>query len=233
LARKKSGKAGPKGRKKKRDEANVTENSGPVKEEASGSATGSGGDPPVATEEAEDGIDSSEDSSAATETATETVEIPLEERLERAERDAAAAADRALRTLAEFDNYRRRMQRELQSARDRSAAEVLTETLDVVDNFDRALEHAGEGVPEAFLEGMRLVARGLHDLLERRGVARIETVGTPFDPELHDALTSQPSEDVEPNTILTEIQSGYRMGDRVLRPAKVIVARIVEVEKDP
>jgi len=162
----------------------------------------------------------------------ETPEPTLEERLDAAEREAAEQAGKALRTLAEFDNYRRRMQRDLAQAGERGAVEVLRELLDVADNFDRALEHAGDDVPEAFLEGMRLVARGLHDLLDRRGVEKIEAVGTPFDPEFHEALTSLPSDEADPNTVLQEIQPGWRIGERVLRPAKVVVARAAEVEKD-
>ena len=161
-------------------------------------------------------------------------EPTLEERLERAEREAAGQYDKALRTLAEFDNYRRRMQRDLVQAREWGAAEVLGEMLEVVDTFDRALEHAEEGgdVPATFLEGMRLVARGLHEILERRGVTRIVARGEPFDPELHEALTAVPSEEAAPNTVLQEIQTGWRLGDRVLRPAKVVVSRAVEVESD-
>lgn len=132
--------------------------------------------------------------------------------------------DRALRTLAEFDNYRRRSLREREEAAARGMADVLRDLLDVADNFDRALEHAGDDVPKSFLEGMDLVARGLHDLLDRFGVARMEAEGRPFDPELHDALTRAPSEDAPPNTVVQVVQPGYLINDRVLRPAKVIVA---------
>ncbi len=172
---------------------------------------------------------------AAPETAGEgedAAPATIEEKLERAEHEAAVQADLALRTLAEFDNYRRRIQRDLTQTRERGAADVLRELLDVADNFDRALEHAGDDVPETFLEGMRLVARGLHDLLDRRGVTRIDAIGAAFDPELHEALTVLPSEDADPNTVLQEIQPGWRMGDRVLRPSKVVVSRAIEVEKD-
>ncbi len=156
----------------------------------------------------------------------------LEERLDAAELEATEQAGKALRTLAEFDNYRRRILRDLSQAEDRGAAEVLGELLGVVDNFDRALEHAGDDAPDSFLEGMRLVARGLHDLLDRRGVARIEAIGTPFDPEFHEALTSLPSDEAEPNTVLQEVQTGWRFGDRVLRPTKVVVSRAAETGKD-
>ena len=150
----------------------------------------------------------------------------LEQELAAARAEAAAAADRALRTLAEFDNYRRRNERERDEATRRGRADVLRELLEVADNFDRALAHAGDGsgTGDSFLEGMRLVARGLHDLLDRKGVARIEADGAPFDPEIHEALGAIPAGDVEPNTVVRVVQAGYRLDDRVLRPAKVLVA---------
>jgi molecular chaperone GrpE len=152
----------------------------------------------------------------------------LEAELERIRREADEAADRALRTLAEFDNYRKRTDRERRDASDAGAATVLRDLLEVVDNFDRAFAHAedsGESVPPAFLEGMKLVARGLHDLLDRRGVKRIEALGQAFDPHRHEAIASEPAAGRPANEILREVQTGYAMGDRVLRPAKVIVAR--------
>ena len=171
---------------------------------------------------------SAPDAAAAPDTAATS---PLEERVRELERglqeargEAQAAADRALRTLAEFDNYRRRTEREREEAIGRGRADVLRELLEVCDNFDRALEHAGEGVPASFLEGMKLVARGLHDLLDRKGVARIEAEGRPFDPEQHEALTVMPRAGAAPDTVIQVVQAGYRLGDRVLRPAKVIVA---------
>lgn len=149
----------------------------------------------------------------------------LEEELGRIRKEADEARDRALRTLAEFDNYRKRNERERREAVETGAAGVLRDLLEVADNFDRALEHAGKGVPPAFLEGMTLIARGLHDILDRRGVKRIETQGKPFDPHVHEALASEPSNDVEPNQVLREVQPGYILGERVLRPAKVVVSR--------
>jgi molecular chaperone GrpE len=157
--------------------------------------------------------------------------LALEKKLEELDAELIAlreeskgAEDRALRTLAEFDNYRKRSERERSEARTNGVAEVLTELFDLADNFDRALEHAGDDVPAPFLEGMNMVARGLHDLFDRRGVAPIECIGKPFDPHVHEALTSMPSADVPPNTVVQEIQRGYAVGERVLRPAKVIVS---------
>ncbi len=169
--------------------------------------------------------ESEEEGTAAQAQDTPGSATSIEEELERIRREADDASDRALRTLAEFDNYRRRSERERREAQDAGAANVLRELLDVADNFDRALEHAGDDVPAAFLEGMRLVARGLHDLLDRRGVKRIESVGRTFDPHLHEAIASEPSARHAPHEIVSEIQAGYVIGDRVLRPSKVIVAR--------
>ncbi|MGH2571492.1 MAG: nucleotide exchange factor GrpE [bacterium] len=149
----------------------------------------------------------------------------LEQELGRVRDDAEDANGRALRILAEFDTYRRRTDKERAAAVDRGAADVLRELLEVADNFDRALAHVRDDVPEAFVDGIRLVARSLHDVLDRRGVVRIEVVGKPFDPERHEALSSLPDDEAEPNTVLSEVQPGYMLGDRILRPAKVIVAR--------
>jgi molecular chaperone GrpE len=149
----------------------------------------------------------------------------LEDEATRLRAELEAASDQALRTLADFENYRRRMNRGREEAAELATAIVLQELLEVADNFDRALEHAGEDVPESFLVGMRLTQQGLHDLLDRRGVVRFQSVGERFDPEKHEALASQPAPDAEPNVILQEVKAGYMMGERVLRPAKVIVSR--------
>lgn len=163
------------------------------------------------------------DAAAAAE-AVDEARAALEQELAAARAEIAAASDRALRTLAEFDNYRRRTERDREESQRRGRADVLRELLEVADNFDRAMAHAGDGVPASFLEGMQLVARGLHDLLDRKGVARIEAEGKPFDPEVHEALGALPTDGAEPNTVIQVIQPGYLLEDRVLRPAKVLVA---------
>jgi molecular chaperone GrpE len=152
----------------------------------------------------------------------------LEQALESARSEAAAAGDRALRTLAEFDNYRKRSERERREAAATGAAGVLTELLTFADDFDRALALAGDDAPTPFRDGLGIVARGLRDLLQRHGVSRIESVGTPFDPSVHEALSTAPSSDAAPNTVVQELQAGYLMGEKVLRPARVVVARAPE-----
>jgi molecular chaperone GrpE len=149
----------------------------------------------------------------------------LEQELGRVRDEAEDANGRALRILAEFDTYRRRTDKERAVAADRGAADVLKELLEVADNFDRALAHVRDDMPEAFVDGIHLVARSLRDVLDRRGVVRIEVVGKPFDPVRHEAVSSLPDEEAEPNTVLSEVQPGYMLGEKVLRPAKVIVAR--------
>ena len=196
---------------------------------ADGFATTPKDELPEEKSEPTEGVDSPEEGEPATE--GERLErrlVELEEELTRVRDEAEDANNRALRLLAEFSTYRRRNERERASAEERGAGDVLRELLEVVDNFDRALEHVAEGVPSAFLDGMRLVARTLHDVLDRRGIERIEAVGKEFDPELHEALSSMPSEEAEPNTVLSEVQPGYMLGEKVLRAAKVIVASRAE-----
>jgi molecular chaperone GrpE len=190
---------------------------------ARGSSESSGNEEEIEERTAEQAGEDSGDASGGKELAGDLGE--LEEELERIRKEADEARDRALRTLAEFDNYRKRNERERREAVEVGAAGVLRDLLEVADNFDRALEHADAGIPAAFLEGMQLIARGLHDVLDRRGVKRIDTLNKPFDPHVHEALASEPSKDMEPNHVLREVQPGYVLGDRVLRPAKVVVSR--------
>jgi molecular chaperone GrpE len=132
------------------------------------------------------------------------------------------ADDRYLRLAADFDNYRKRTAREQLELTKRATERLVTELLPVLDDLERALE-AAEQHEEAKLEdGVRLVHRSLAAALRREGLAEIETDGQ-FDPHVHEALLSQPSE-AEEGSVVQVIQKGYRLGDRVLRPARVVVA---------
>ena len=133
--------------------------------------------------------------------------------------------DRLLRVMADFDNYRKRTIRQqgelMQSANDR----LLGEMLEVVDNFERALEHAGQAEDAAaVLEGTRLIYGQLKDLLDRHDVTAIEAVGRPFDPNLHEAMMQVESDDFDEGVVALEMGKGYRIGQRVLRHAKVGVS---------
>ena len=127
------------------------------------------------------------------------------------------------RLKAEFDNYRKRAARDQQSLVARAHERLVNELLPVLDDLGRALE-AAEAHEEATLEdGVRLVHRQLVDVLAREGLSEIETNGR-FDPHVHEALLAQPS-DEEEGTVIDVIQKGYRLGDRVLRPARVVIAQ--------
>lgn len=130
--------------------------------------------------------------------------------------------DQWLRSRAEFDNYRKRILREMDTTKFNATADLLRVFLPVVDNLERALAHANE--EDGLAEGVRLVHKQLLDLLAAQGVVAIEAKGQAFDPNIHDALSMTPSEEVEEGVILEEFERGYMLKDQVLRPSKVIVS---------
>jgi len=133
--------------------------------------------------------------------------------------------DRWLRKSAEFDNYRKRIERERREQADQGITDLLEELLSVVDDFDRALTvDAGEG-GAAYQKGVELIHTKLHDLLRKRGVRPIETLGSDFDPNLHQAVIHESSPDHREGEVIGELQRGYLIGDRLLRPAMVKVAK--------
>lgn len=145
-------------------------------------------------------------------------------RLKAAERDEYL--DLAQRARAEFENYQKRVQRDREQDRKYAFGPIAAELLPVLDNLERALEaaqKAGEQGP--LMQGVAMVQGQFLELLRRNGVARIEALGKPFDPHLHQALMEQPSSDAAPGTVVQIYEQGYLNQDRVLRPAKVIVAR--------
>jgi molecular chaperone GrpE len=154
----------------------------------------------------------------------EAREPDLEARLAAAQAEAESHLDDLRRLAAEFDNYRKRAAREQDAMFARAGERVVKELLPVLDDLERALE-AAEQHEEAKLEdGVRLVHRQLADVLRKEGLAEIGTDGA-FDPHVHEALLTQPGGDaVEPGHVLQVLQKGYRLGDRVLRPARVIVS---------
>jgi len=141
----------------------------------------------------------------------------------KAERDALQ--DRLLRTAAEFDNYRKRIDRERRDQAESAAASLLAEVLPVVDNLERALQ-APTGPEAAGLRaGVELIHRQLIDLLRKRGVTPIEALGTDFDPRFHQAVSQETSDAHRDGEVMDEMQRGYMLGDRLLRPAMVKVAK--------
>jgi molecular chaperone GrpE len=133
--------------------------------------------------------------------------------------------DRLLRKTAEFDNYRKRVERERREQADRAIAGLLEELLTVVDDFDRAMMLEAEGEPSAYRKGIELIHSKLHDLLRKQGVRAIEALGTDFDPNLHQAVVHEESAGRREGEVIGEMRRGYMLGDRLLRPAMVKVAK--------
>jgi molecular chaperone GrpE len=154
----------------------------------------------------------------------------LEQRLASAEAEAETHLNDLKRLAAEFENYRKRVAREQQALSTRAAERLVKELLPIVDDLERALEAAEEHEEAKLEEGVRLVHRQLASALEREGLAEIETNGK-FDPHVHEALLAQPSE-AEEGSVIEVLQKGYRLGDRVLRPARVVVAAPKEADGD-
>ena len=140
-----------------------------------------------------------------------------------AEESAPAPDESYLRLAADFDNYRKRVAREQVEWTSRANERLLNELLPVLDDLERALEAAAEHEEAKLEEGVRLVHRSLLGLVERHGLSEIEAEGA-FDPHVHEALLAQPGEGAEEGSVLQVLQKGYRLGDKVLRPARVIVA---------
>jgi molecular chaperone GrpE len=133
--------------------------------------------------------------------------------------------DRWLRKSAEFDNYRKRVERERREQGDQAVNDLLQQILLVVDDFDRALTvDAGES-GEAYRKGVELIYSKLHDLLRKYGVRPIDAIGADFDPNLHEAVVHEESGEHRDGEVTGELRKGYMIGDRLLRPAMVKVAK--------
>jgi molecular chaperone GrpE len=157
--------------------------------------------------------------------AEEAIEPSLEERLGEAEAKAAEYLEGWQRERAEFVNARKRLERERGEAYQRANLETVKKLLPLLDDFERALDRVPERVAaDPWFEGIQLVQRKLQMLLEGMNVERIEALGQPFDPNFHEALALRPSDEHESGTVIEELQPGYKVGDRVIRPSLVNVA---------
>lgn len=133
--------------------------------------------------------------------------------------------DRLLRKAAEFDNYRKRVERERREQADYAAAEVLGDLLPLVDDLERALQAGPSAGVDAYRKGVELIHRQMLDLLRRRGVTPVEAVGQPFDPNVHQAVAHEAVPGREEGEVVEEFRRGYRLRDRLLRPSMVKVAK--------
>lgn len=148
----------------------------------------------------------------------------LRARIETLEKEKQDTYERLLRTAADLDNFRKRSRKDVEDARFKAREEVLREILPVMDNLERALQAAGDtGGP--VVEGIRLVLRQFQSALERFDVRPFVAVGEAFDPARHEAISQIEAPDRAPGTVAAEMQRGYTMGDRLLRPALVAVAK--------
>jgi molecular chaperone GrpE len=129
-----------------------------------------------------------------------------------------------LRTLADFDNYRRRIERERAASAQAGKRELILPLLEVLADFDRAIEHLDD-VPEWMSSGFVAIYRRLISILQAQGIVSYESLGDMFDPARHEAVGMTESQDVEPGTVVAELSRGYTWGDEVLRPARVRVAQ--------
>jgi molecular chaperone GrpE len=155
--------------------------------------------------------------------ATEVSEAARELAALKGERDEIY--DRLLRKTAEFDNYRKRVERERREQADQAVVDLLQQLLQVVDDFDLAMKvEAGEEAA-AYRKGVELIHTKLHDLLRKQGVRPIEALGADFDPNVHQAVTHESSPDHREGEVIGELRRGYMLGERLLRPAMVKVAK--------
>ncbi len=155
----------------------------------------------------------------------------LEAKVATLEKEKKDNWDRYLRAAADLENMRKRQKREMEDARFDQKNKVLKEMLPVVDNLERAIEHATQAGSNPIVEGVQLVLRQFQTAFERVDVLPVEAQGQPFDPNLHEAISQQES-DQAPGTVVQVLQRGYRSGERLLRPALVVVAKAPAAKAD-
>jgi len=175
-------------------------------------------------EKPEDGQDTTE--------GDEEVVFPEEEatseesELDKARKERDRMREQLLRVAADFDNFRKRSRKEIEEVRRRSIEDTLREVLPIVDNLERAAEAMGSATEvAAVVDGVHMVLRGFEDVASRLGLTRVESVGQQFDPTCHDAMQQQETDEFPPGTVVSEVVPGYYLGERLLRPAMVVVAK--------
>jgi molecular chaperone GrpE len=160
--------------------------------------------------------------------AIETEAEQLRVALQAAEEQARQARDQALRAVAELENVRKRAARDVEQAHRFAVEKLAAELLDVRDSLELAVANAGRGDPAALVAGQEATLKLLAKAFDKFAILALDPVGEPFDPERHEAMVMQESATAEPNSVLTVVQRGYVLNGRLLRPARVIVARAPE-----
>ena len=205
---------------------------GPVADDGISSSQAAGKDPsstpPAGEASARDGSNREADSTSPDQGAANQVERDLDSLLADAEQKRDEYLDLAKRTKADFENFRKRMTAETAAANARGKAEVIAAVVPALDDLERAIEAAGldpEGdSPDGLAHGVLLVFRSLRGALARNGVEPVDPRGEAFDPQHHEALSTVPGSGAEPGTVVEVVQKGYRFGDQLVRPARVVVA---------
>jgi molecular chaperone GrpE len=145
--------------------------------------------------------------------------------LDAVRKEKDALQDRLLRVAAEFDNYRKRVERDRRDQAESATAEALSDLLPIIDDLERALKAPAAGEAEGFRKGIELIHQQMIELLRKRGAKPIDAVGTDFDPRYHQAVVQESSADHREGEVMEEFARGYMLGDRLLRPAMVKVAK--------
>jgi molecular chaperone GrpE len=205
---------------------------GPVANDGGALRAGASSAPPSSAPPAGDGSENSPAASASGgEAGGAQVEKDLDALLADTRQERAEYLDLAKRTKADFENYRKRMAAEVAAANARGKAALVGELIHVIDNLERALEAAGidsaDEAPapaEALAQGILLTYRELCTALQRAGVEPLDTAGEKFDPNLHEALSTRAADGAEAGTVVDVMQKGYRLGEQLIRPARVVVA---------
>jgi molecular chaperone GrpE len=182
--------------------------------------------PAVSTESPPTGAETPDDAADVTQVIPSEAPAAEQDPLTLAQAEGARLKDQLLRTLADFDNFRKRTRRDLVDAERRAREELLKDLLPVFDNLERAAQHAESATEvQALADGIGMVMRQFADTLGKVGVERIAALGQPFDPSVHEAVQSLETQEHPPGAVAAELQAGYRLGDRVIRPAMVVVAK--------
>lgn len=146
--------------------------------------------------------------------------------LDEARAEIQRLRDQLLRTAADFDNYKKRARKEQQDGERRAREDMLRDLLPVFDNLERAAQHAGSAADvKSLADGVQMVIKLFLDTLQRLGIERVSAVGQAFDPALHEAVQQLETKEHPPGAVAAEVQAGYRFGDRLVRPAMVVVAK--------
>jgi molecular chaperone GrpE len=172
------------------------------------------------------GVDMDETKNSQEEMSNEEEMNLMQKELNDAETQTQIAIDKMMRLAADFDNYKKRNAKEFENIRKYAAENIIKELIPIVDNFERAIESANESKDiNSLLGGIKLILNQMLNLLDKEGVTRIKAVGEVFDPNVHEAVMHIASDEYPDNVVTQELQKGYILRDRVVRPSMVAVSK--------